>query len=359
MDRTVIKKSYKERAQVGQTFLSHLLTVCAAAILVCAAALAYLWFWLDRYEKHSVNGAMTNYMQLVANKQWDEIYEMDVENFVELNSKEVITSYLTYLYADCNMNGMTFSYAGEDGYSAYYDVYYQQKKLCSLEARKPEGSSVWKVRTVNQNHTYTFDVLDGTPFSINGNEITDFYIHEDRPAPLEFADLSMEMPETVRYTIGGFIYAPEPEVPAGYIAVRDYLAPHFYLGRAPDSIQQEEFSRNIEETAIAYCRYITKDGTFNALNQHLYPYTEFYYNILGFNPQWYSAHDSAVFTNVKVFDMLALGGNAFVGTISFDYIVSAEDAGRTESSTYQLFFVKNSQGNWRLINLAIVDSSTS
>ncbi|MBR2991382.1 MAG: hypothetical protein IKF51_08020, partial [Solobacterium sp.] len=170
---------------------------------------------------------------------------------------------------------------------------------------------------------------------------------------------SVEMPEVTQYSIGGFIFAPEPEVPAGYAAVRDHLSSNFYIGRKPTSEQREIFAYNIEETAIAYCRYITKDGTFNALNKHLYPYTEFYYNIVGFNPQWYSAHDSAVFTNVKVYDMLALGENAFVGTISFDYIVSAEDAGRTESSTYQLFFVKNAYGNWRLINLAIVSSSSN
>ncbi len=355
MDRTVKKRPYKERTRVGETFLKRLFTLCLTAIIVCATALIYLWFWLDRYEKHSVNGAMTNYMELVANRKWDEIYAMDVENFVELNSKEDITSYLTYLYGDCNMNGMTFSFAGDDGWSAYYDVYYQQKKLCSLEVRKPEGSSVWKVRTVNQNHTYTFDILDDTGFSINGIPITEEYIHEDGLIPMEFGTVNIEMPEVTRYTIGGFIFAPDPVVPAGYTAVRDHLSNSFYIGRKPTAEQTAVFRENIEETAIAYCRYITKDGTFNNLNRHLYPYTDFYYNILGFNPQWYSAHDSAEFTNVRIYDMLAIGENAFIGSVSFDYIVSAEDAGRTESSTYQLFFVKNSYGYWRLINLAIVN----
>ena len=67
---------------------------------------------------------------------------------------------------------MTFSVSVKDNYSSYYDVYYQQEKICALEVRKPENSSVWKVRTVSQNHTYTFDVLEDTTFSINNNVIT-------------------------------------------------------------------------------------------------------------------------------------------------------------------------------------------
>ena len=60
----------------------------------------------------------------------------------------------------------------------YYDVYYQQEKVGTLECQKPEGSSTWKVRSILSGGSYSFDVLDGSPFSINGIDISSDYADE-------------------------------------------------------------------------------------------------------------------------------------------------------------------------------------
>ena len=54
-----------------------------------------------------------------------------------------------------------------------------------------------------------------------------------------------------------------------------------------------------------------------------------------------------------------IGENAFIGSISFDYIVSATDVTKTYSSSYQLFFVKNSYGKWRMTNLCILSDNSA
>ena len=56
---------------------------------------------------------------------------------------------------------------------------------------------------------------------------------------------------------------------------------------------------------------------------------------------------------------MPIGENAFIGSISFDYIVSATDVTKTYSSSYQLFFVKNSYGKWRMTNLCILSDNSA
>ncbi len=360
MDRKVEKKSYKERSKVGSRFYIFLIELFVVASLICAVGLGYLWYWLERYEKRSVNGALTEYTYMVARKEWDAIYQMDIENFVELNSKEAIIDYLIWLYGDRNMTGVTFAYAGGDDYSQYYDVYYQEEKFCSLETRKPEGSETWKVRTVSQNHTYMFDVLDDTEFSINNVKISDRYYHEDGHIPYGFETLDLEeniFPNTTRYTVGGFIYAPQVQLPDDKMIVRDSTDNLFYIGPKPTKEQIEEYSEEIKETSFAYCMFITEDGTLYNLNQHLYPYTTFYDGINGFDNQWFSIHDSIEFKNVEVFDVMPIGENAFIGSISFDYEVIWGEIDKTYSSSYQLFFIKDSQDLWKATNLAIISDT--
>ena len=355
------KTTYEDRVRAGKEFYITLLKVVLCCSIIFASGLGYLWFWLSRYERQSVNGAMSEYVKKVGKHKWHEIYQEDIENFVELNDEETYTKYLVWLYGDRNVSGMTFSFSGKDNYSSYYDVYYQQEKICALEVRKPENSSVWKVRTVSQNHTYTFDVLEDTTFSINNNVITEDYSHSEDNIPKAFEGLNLDskMPLATRYSIGSFISAPEIETSSDYITIRDYSSDHFYIGKAPTSEEISEFSKEIEETAIAYCKYITKDGTFYSLTQHLYPNTDFYYAISSFDNQWFSSHNSIEFQNTKIYDIMPIGENAFIGSISFDYIVSATDVTKTYSSSYQLFFVKNSYGKWRMTNLCILSDNSA
>ncbi|MBR2825125.1 MAG: hypothetical protein IKE51_02510 [Solobacterium sp.] len=360
MDRKVEKNSYKERLKLGSQFYILLIELFVIAVLICAIGLSYLWYWLERYERRSVNGALTNYTYMVMDHKWDEIYQMDIDNFVELNSKEAITNYLIWLYGDRNMTGATFTYAGGDDYSQYYDVYFQEEKLCSLETRKPEGSEVWVVRTVSQDHTYMFDVLDDTEFSINNVKISDSYYHEENHIPFGFEEIEKEdvtLPKTTRYTVGGFIYAPIVQIPNDKMIVRDSTENLFYIGPKPTNSQITEFTEHLRETAFAYCRYITEDGTLYELNQHLYPYTTFYNGINGFDNQWFSIHDSIEFKNIEYTDMMPIGENAFIGTISFDYEVIWGDIIKTYSGSYQLFFIKDSQDLWKATNLAIISDS--
>ena len=121
-------RSYQRRAAIGVRFYRSLLGVFLVTVFICAAGLGYLYFWLARYEKQSVTGAMRAYMKAVQNREWDSIYDTDSQYFTEFNSEEAVTSYLLTLYGNVKASGCTFSLMSIDQGSGYryYDVYYQQ-----------------------------------------------------------------------------------------------------------------------------------------------------------------------------------------------------------------------------------------
>lgn len=356
------RMSYAERMAVGKKFYINLLKVFLVTCLICGVGLGYLWFWLSRYESQSVNGAVHSYLTNIVNKNWDAVYQEDTDNFVELNSKDKYVSYLESLYGDNAISAYTYSFTNADENSQYYTLYAYGYQIATLELRKPKSSSTWKVRTLNTSNSYVFDVLDSSiSFLINNIVIDSTYTHEDSQIPYAFQNLGLDdqMPAVSRYTIQNFVDTPDVTLAdsASYEAIRDWTSNQYYIGPLPSSDETDEFTQEITDTAEAYCKYITKDGTFAALNKHLYPGTDFYNNITGFNNQWFSSHDSIEFQNVKVFDIMPIGDSAFIGSISFDYLVSASDVQKTYSSSYQLFFVKNSKDLWKMTNLAIISST--
>ncbi len=346
----------RRQLTVGLHFYDHLLKIFLATVLICAAGLGYLYFWLYRYERQSVTGALTRYLQDVDQRKWDDIYQIDSKYFTELNTKENLVTYLLYVYGETKASGFTFTLAsiGENDWR-YYDAYYRQTKISTLETYKPDDSSTWKVRTIVSGGTYTFDVLDGSTFKINDIPITSAYTDGTDPIPLAYAKINERhhFPTVTRYTVENLVRppVPQPERADTDMFIRDYSANHYYIGPKPTQEQYEIFARELENTAIAYSKYITKDGTFYNLNVHLFPGTEFYSAISSLDNQYFSTHDTIDFQNIQVTDVMPIGDEAFAGTIAYDVVVTAGGNTKTYRSLYQIFFIRSNSGDWKATNI--------
>lgn len=357
-------KSYQRRAAIGVRFYRSLLGVFLVTVFICTVGLGYLYFWLARYEKQSVTGAMRSYMQQVQNREWDSIYETDTTYFTEFNSEDAVASYLLTLYGNVKASGCAFSLMSIDSNTGYryYDVYYQQEKVGTLECQKPEGSSVWKVRTIVSGGSYSFDVLDGSTFSINGITITSDYADGESHIPYCFEELdeteTENLPSVTRYTVESLVWEPDLEVASGDIAVRDYSSLQYYIGKAPTSDQLEEFSTELQDTAIAYSNWITEDGTFYNFVKHLDTSTSFYQDMLSFNNQFFSTHYSNEITDIKVYDVIALGDDAFLGDISFTQTATNENGSRSSSCNYQIYFILK-DGSWKATRINNINTDSS
>lgn len=368
LEKEIAKRRRKNAARMEQLkawsrFYARLLRIFLVTVILCAAGLGYEYFWLARYERQSVVGAMNRYMKNVANHNWDEIYRTDSTYFTEVNTKDNLITYLIYTYGNNHANGYTYSLVEEtDTGMRYYDAYYLSSKVSTLETYKPEGSSTWKVRTMVSAGAYTFDALNDASFRINDVPISPTsFANEANHIPLAFEELKTgdTFPSVTRYTVENLVRAPDPvpEDSENNMAVRDYSGNHYYIGPKPSADQYSEFAQNIEDTAMAYSRYITKDGTFYDLRRHLYPNTEFYYAIMSLDNQYFSSHDSIDFQDISISEVMPLGEDAFVGTIAYNVVVTAGDNVKTYASTYQIFFVRNND-SWQATNIVTISDES-
>ena len=106
------------------------------------------------------------------------------------------------------------------------------------------------------------------------------------------------------------------------------------------------------KVASTYCNYITKDAMYYEIRRLLYPNTTFQDALSTFENTWFTDHQSIEFKNVKIFDVMEFD-EGFIGSISFDYVVIADDeVSKTYTSTYQLTFM-NRYGQYLASNLKI------
>ena len=354
------KKAYSEQLKSGARFYSALLRLFVGVILIGTIACGYLYYWLYRYEKQSINGALTQYVKDVTDRNWDKVYYEDSRYFTELNTKQSVIDFLLYVYGDKKPGGMTFTWMETNGNTQYYDCYYRQSYISTLEVTRPPGSKVWKVRTLIGSTNYEIDAINST-FRINDIPITLEYEHEENhiPGAFEGYDLDEKLPTVTRYFISNLAGTPAIETEdSNHTSVRDESAFRYYVGPKATPEQYSDFANEISDTAMAYCEFITEDGTLYDLTRHLLPGTVFYDAVRSFDNQWFTTHDSIEYQNIAVSGVMPLGDKAFVGSISFDYVVTATNVSQTYSNAYQMYFVLDDNEEWKCINIYTISSDT-
>ena len=73
-----------------------------------------------------------------------------------------------------------------------------------------------------------------------------------------------------------------------------------------------------------------------------------------FDNQWFTTHETISYQNIEISDVLPIGENAFIGSIKFDYVVTATNVSQTYSNFYQMYFVKDKNDEWKCINIYTV-----
>ncbi len=354
----------EERLKKAARFYKRLFAVFMATAIICASGLAYLWFWLERYESHSINGAIRSYLKLVEEENWDKLYDIDIRYFTELNTREAYTEYLRSIYSGKKIEDMRYSFDSSDGLSEYYALHYDYYVMAALELNREDIQGEYHVRTVGTSEQKFFYVLDDDiNFTINGVNVTDdlFYStpDEELPAFAEY-DLEYRIPTGKRYVINSLVAEPTVRgTSSDVICVKDYTSTGYYIGHTCDAEQASSFGADMYDTAVAYCKFVTRDGPRYNITSKCYPNTPFYNLVSTFDNSWVTDHDSISFDNVKVYDLISIGENAFIGTISFDYKLIADDITGTYSQAYQMFFVRNGQNYWKLLNMAIISDSVN
>lgn len=338
---------------LGQTFL--------VLIAISSFFLGLLWIGLNYYESTTPNGALIHYVDQLEQKQYDAIYEESKKVYAQYNEKDTYTEYLESFYGNLDLSKATFE---KQNYTStefqYYDMIIDGTPIATIEIKKDADKNKWNARTLTKVHSYKIDSpTTDLQMVVNDNLIgSDRIVARDTPS-VAYSNLKNQedAPLVTQYFIDNLIGDPIIDVQNNeYILVKDAILDQYYAGPVIDAETLSEYEALIEKVATTYCMYITEDETFNNLRKLLYTKTEFYDAIRSFNNAYFSTHDSIEFKNMNVFDVVEIGEDGFIGSVSFDYIVYVGERSQTYSSTYQLTFLKVN-GKWLLSNLAIAEAN--
>lgn len=349
----------KSRSKIHPDFYKHLVKVFLVLLATCTFVLGLLWVVLDYYESTTPNGALIHYTNLINKGEYDEIYEESKKVFPQFNPPEAYTEYLKSVYDDVDVKkaGFIKSQYNTDTFT-YYDMVVDGNKIASLEIRKDDKKNKWNVRTLTNSRNIKIDSpVDDVKTLINGNVINSEYLIDSNIPSAAYANLDDPSiaPRVYQFFVDNLVVVPDVEVAnQDYLIVKDAILDQYYAGPEVDEETRLEYEEVMIKAATTYCMYITEDTTFNNLRKLLYSKSTFYDAIRTFNNGFFSEHDKIEFENMKTFDIIQLGEHGFIGSISFDFIVTAGSRSKTYSSTYQMTFLEQNN-KWLMTNLVIAD----
>ncbi|MEA4874394.1 hypothetical protein [Anaerorhabdus sp.] len=349
-----------KHGKVHSAFYTQMVRLFLVLVAIGSFCLGLLWIGLSFYESVTPNGALNHYVQLVKNGDFEEIYDESKKVYSQFNTKDEYIAYLEEFYSNVDLSKAAFTKKSYDeGDYQYYDMTVDGQTITTLELKKDSNKNKWNVRTLTEARSFRIDTqLNDLQMTINDTPIEKDRIKEtDIPAT---AYKNLNNPELApivnQYYLDNMIEVPTIEVSnPNYIIVKDALIDYFYAGTKPSNEEMEEYTTLIEKVARTYCMYITEDETFANLRKLLYTKTSFYDAIRSFNNGFFSSHDRIEFSDMNVFDVVEIGEDALIGSVSFDYVVYIGERSQTYSNTYQLTFLKV-DGKWLLTNLVIDDT---
>ncbi|WP_373117754.1 hypothetical protein [Holdemania massiliensis] len=358
--------SERERRKINssnQQFLYFLLKLFLVLMILGSAVLFLTWKVLENYEKSTPNGAMSSYVHLLQEENYDKIYEKSTIIFTQFNEKEPYIEYLKSIYEGVDLEKAVFS---KKAYSndtfLYYDMMVDRQKIATLELIYNEDEKQWNVRTVTDARNFYIEVFGDAQVYVNGIRLNENYITERNVSSEAYSNLFdlNQAPLVTRYHIDNLVGIPTvtTQDDAQYSVVKDALQDCFYIADRPGGAMEEVMRTRIRDTAMTYAKYISEDTRFSDLQQYLYRRTNYYKAISSFVNRYFSTHDSYRFDNMHISDLISYGEDVgFTGTISFDYVVTIEgEKSQTYSNTYQMTFL-NVSGKWLCSNLVIANQS--
>lgn len=346
-------KSYAERTKVNASFYRHLIVVFVVTCICCFAVLGFEWMWLTNYEKSTPEGVMNIYLKDIKDEKFDKIYDESQKVFYQFNDIDTYTNFLKekYQHADIKKAGYSkLAYSNEE--FSYYDVIVDGNLVSNLQVRKVNHK--YYARTNFQDYNYFIDVFNGDKdLKINGVDVSDAnYSAIDVESFLTLNTNYPNGPIVNRLYFDNILEDPTvTSVNSDSIVIKDISSNVFYVGDKPATDNIEIFEEYIYNAATTYCKYITKDALYYQIRNLLLPNTVFQEALSTFENTWFTDHDSIEFENVEIYDIMEFD-EGFIGTISFDYIVSTHDVTKAYNSIYQLTF-KEVNNKYLVSNLKI------
>lgn len=357
---------YQRLSKVSKGFYLKLALIFLFLFTACSVGLFIEYHLLENYEKSQPASALNRYMQRLVAKDFSAIYQEASLVSEQMNDEASFSKYIEDKYRDYDVASL---YTSEDlactvnnpdihCYNIKADQDYTMQTLYVVQ----QGDQWYGYPSLISDVTTFISEDPSLTISVNGVELADNTQIEDSYY-LAFDNIDNTGQLSLYTTYQSYeILEDDPLISVNnndYAVVKNPLEKVYYIGKLPNQETLEDYETLIENVAKVYCQYITADASLYSLTSLLYPYSEFYDQILGFENIWFSDHDSIEFDNITIENVIELGDDGFIGEINFDYIVTAQataDQQRVYHSAYQITFIKYYNG-YRASNIITMTSN--
>ena len=331
--------------------------ILGATAIVCLAAAILLPAMTKKSiaakEAALPESAISTYFQAIRQNDFDEVYQTSLLVSPHYNTLDDTSAKLSEIYRDVDLDRIRLVAldAAKEESGLIYDVVSDGQLIATLRLMQIDGA--WRAGTIFQGgQEYRVEVPTGIDFTVNGLRVDPQDCVLKNTAAGNFSGLSDpdDAPKVDVYVFSNLISEPEISVEkSGYGVIRDVLSNTYYIG---EKSSDSELSETFVKAAKALAQYPTKDGSLSAITSMTVSGSDFYNRIRTMDNQWYAAHNSAVFENMTVSDVIQQSETTMIGNVTFDYTISAASASKEYHCGYQLTFMKIN-GSWKIAGLGI------
>lgn len=329
-------------------------------ILLCAGiafGLKLLWNVLEEYESTMPSHTVDEIGRLFTEKNYDEIITLAGIGEGKFDKDGDLAAYLEKLFSSGDIkwgkkagSGNANCYVVAAGKTEVGQIYIREKA-----EKTKHGFTDYEFDRLTvpfaPSERVSVTVPEGFSVYINGVPADSGYIAEDYIAVSALKDIESEirLPHYEKYEISGLI-APVQEVkvvsPDGKEIPVAMDGNAYFAEFSGDSALQEQIYPIIEDFAVKYSEYLTNDGSFRTVAQHIVSPSSLYTNLRGMETYFYTKHDSYKFENITPYGFVKYTDELCAASISFDHYLYRR--GRTQEyhypSDFTVYFVQTDDG---------------
>lgn len=360
MDKSEIKKKTRGKK------VFYIIYFSLTAILLCAAAvgLSILWKFLGEYEQsqeyHTTDAVLAELNSGDLTKIYDGLdiaispYEteemlreqiatrLDGEFTCTKSAKYSTDNAPAYLLR-CSGKTVGILKLKKQGSTPKYGLnIYGYSEISGVSAEM--GSSA----KVTLPSTCTFTINGKSPDG-------ETYTEQPIPETKRFGDLLSSEPVMRTYEITGLMNPPDIRIfdknnkPLPVALENDEYSAVLPTTDPESAKQAEDFAYQF---AQLYNQFISYDIKFYDLKPYMLKGTEFYKNLSGFMPQFYSNHKGFEFRNKKLLGTTQYDDNCFSVSLEYDHVIFSKYQEHVYHVSYTVFVV-NTENGWRAVDLIL------
>lgn len=302
-------------------------------------------------EANYPQSAISTYLTQVKNQEYDSIYQDSLKLTKHFNSQQDYIDLLQQTYSSIDTSKIQI--AQDEADTSIYHLVYEGKLLSDVKVIQDSDGTYIASTIFSNSESITLEVPVSSKLTINDIDVDSSY-KTDSNVVATIADgideNSYDVYMVDRYTIDNLISVDSISVDGKQM---DYIVDSetkiIYPGTAISDNDIESFIIAAAKTAS---NYPSQEGSAGAIANYAITSSDFYRAYVTMENTWYTAHNSAIYSNEEVTKLIQLDNNNIYANEIMDYDVS----GSLGSKTYHIGFqmvLTNVSGNYRISKFTV------